>query len=343
MRRMIRSLLIAGILVAAAAAASAAWWFNASLDAPLELPDSGYKLEVRRGSSLTSVATELAAAGVLTQPRVLSWHGRLTGEAGRVQAGEYRLEPGVTARSLLQQLVSGQVVLHTLTILEGWTVRELLVALAEHQAIEQTLSVESPEELAQALGLEMSHAEGWFFPDTYRFPRGTKDTEVLMLAHELMRERLADAWAMRAPDTNLADPYAALILASIVERESALDSERPQVAGVFTRRLERGMRLQTDPTVIYGLGTDFDGNLTRRHLTTDTPYNTYTRKGLPPTPIALPGEGALHAAVNPDDSSTLYFVATGRDDGSHVFTETLEEHNAAVAQYLAELRRRKNN
>lgn len=339
---MIRRLLIAGIPIAAAAA-SALWWFNASLDTPLDLPESGYTLEVRRGSSLTSVAGELSAAGMLTHPRVLSWHGRLTGEAGRVQAGEYRLEPGVTARSLLQQLVSGQVLLHALTILEGWTVLELLVALAENPAIEQTLSVESPEELARALGLDMSHAEGWFFPDTYRFPRNTADTEILMLAHELMREKLAEAWAGRAPETNLANPYEALILASIVERESALTSERPQVAGVFTRRLERGMRLQTDPTVIYGLGSDFDGNLTRRHLTTDTPYNTYTRKGLPPTPIALPGEGALQAAVNPDDGSALYFVATGRDDGSHVFTDTLDEHNAAVARYLAELRRRKND
>jgi len=339
---MIRHLSIAGILLAAAAA-SGFWWFNASLDASLDLPESGYTLDVRRGSSLTSIAAELSTAGMLTHPRVLSWYGRLTGEAGRVQAGEYRLEPGVTARSLLQQLISGQVILHALTILEGWTVRELIVALAGNPAIEPTLSAASPEELAQALGLEMAHAEGWFFPDTYRFPRGTTDKEVLMVAHDLMREKLAEAWAMRAPGTNLKNPYEALILASIVERESALASERPQVAGVFTRRLELGMRLQTDPTVIYGLGSDFDGNLTRRHLKTDSPYNTYTRKGLPPTPIALPGEGALYAAVNPDDGSTLYFVATGRDDGSHVFTETLEEHNAAVARYLAELRRRKKN
>ncbi|MFW2403176.1 MAG: endolytic transglycosylase MltG [Gammaproteobacteria bacterium] len=342
MRPMIRRLLIAVLLIAAAAA-GATWWFNASLDERLAVPEAGYALEIRRGSSLTSIADELSAAGIVTHPRLVSWYGRLTGEAERVQAGEYRLEPGVTARSLLQQLVSGQVVLHALTILEGWTVRELLIALAENPAIEHTLGVETPEELAQALDLDAPHAEGWFFPDTYRFPRGTTDREVLMVAHDLMRQKLAETWAARAPDTNLATPYEALILASIVERESALASERPQVAGVFTRRLERGMRLQTDPTVIYGLGSDFDGNLTRRHLKTDTPYNTYTRSGLPPTPIALPGEGALLAAVNPDDGRTLYFVATGRDDGSHVFTETLEEHNAAVARYLAELRRRKRN
>jgi UPF0755 protein len=219
----------------------------------------------------------------------------------------------------------------------------LLAALADHEQIAQTLSVSTPEELAVALGLDYPNAEGWFFPDTYRFPRGTTDVEVLRVAHELMQRKLAEAWATRAADTTLADPYDALILASIVERESALASERPQVAGVFLRRLERNMRLQTDPTVIYGLGDEFDGNLTREHLATDTPYNTYVRKGLPPTPIALPGEGALHAAVHPDDGDTLYFVATGQDDGSHVFTATLEEHNAAVQRYLAELRRRKRD
>lgn len=327
-----------GVVVVAGATA---WWLDRAIDAPLTLPEDGYALEVTRGMSLTSVAVRLADAGVLRHPRLLSWYGRLTGRAASIQAGEYELAPGTTSASLLQQLVDGRVRLHTLTIVEGWTVRELLAALAAHPAVARTLTAETPEELAVALDLDHPHAEGWFFPDTYRFPRDTTDAELLGGAHELMQQKLAEAWATRAIGTTLTNPYEALILASIVERESALDSERARVAGVFIRRLERGMRLQTDPTVIYGLGDAFDGNLTRAHLQTDTPYNTYVRRGLPPTPIALPGESALRAAVNPDDGSALYFVATGKDDGSHVFTETLEEHNAAVARYLAELRRRK--
>lgn len=337
MMRRLLSIVGIGMLVAAAAA----WWANARLNAPLQLPEGGLTLEIVRGSSLTSVAGGLAAQGVLEAPRLLAWYGRLNGKAARIQAGEYVLEPGTTAVSMLERFVDGRVRLHALTVVEGWTVLELLAALAEHPALEQTLEAATPEQLASALSLEYPHAEGWFFPDTYRFPRGTTDVELLGVAHALMNEKLADAWATRAVDTGLQDPYEALILASIVERESALASERPQVAGVFTRRLARGMRLQTDPTVIYGLGAAFDGNLTRRHLETDTPYNTYVRKGLPPTPIALPGEGALRAAVNPAAGDALYFVATGRDDGSHVFTATLEEHNAAVALYLAELRRRR--
>ncbi len=329
-----------GVVVVAGAIA---WWLDRSLHEPLALPEDGYALEVTRGMSLTSVAGRLADAGVLRRPRLLSWYGRLTGRAASIQAGEYEIAPGTTAASLLQQLVDGRVRLHTLTIVEGWTVRDLLPALAAHPALLRTLTAETPEELAAALELDHPHAEGWFFPDTYRFPRGTTDAELLGVAHDLMRQKLADAWATRAIGTTLKNPYEALILASIVERESALDSERSQVAGVFVRRLERGMRLQTDPTVIYGLGTAFDGNLTRRHLETDTPYNTYVRGGLPPTPIALPGETALRAAVNPDDGSALYFVATGKDDGSHVFTDTLEEHNAAVQRYLAELRRRRED
>lgn len=328
-------------VVLLAAAAGGVWWFSGALYEPLNLPESGYTLEISRGNSLRSVAGQLSDAGILRHPRVLSWYGRVTGTAGRVQAGEYELQPGTTAASLLQQLVDGRVRLHALTILEGWTVRELLVALADHAALEHTLEVSSPEQLASVLELDYPHAEGWFFPDTYRFPRGTTDVELLRVAHGLMQQKLSEAWAARAIGTGLADPYEALILASIVERESAVESERPTIAGVFTRRLERGMRLQTDPTVIYGLGAAFDGNLTRRHLVTDSPYNTYVRKGLPPTPISMPGEQALHAAVNPDDGDALYFVATGRGDGSHVFTATLEEHNAAVARYLAELRRRK--
>jgi UPF0755 protein len=215
---------------------------------------------------------------------------------------------------------------------------ELLDAIRAHPAIRQTLEVEEPADLAMAIGIEQAHAEGWFFPDTYRFPRGTADVDLLRRAHRVMQEQLSEAWDQRLPGLVLTDPYEALILASIIERETALESERPEIAGVFIRRLEKGMRLQTDPTVIYGLGSEFTGNLTRKHLESDTPYNTYTRSGLPPTPIAMPGRAALHAAVNPAPGDALYFVATGRDDGSHYFTATLSEHNAAVAKYLKQLR-----
>lgn len=191
------------------------------------------------------------------------------------------------------------------------------------------------------LGEAGTHPEGQFFPDTYRFPRGIADTEIYRQAHALMRARLAQAWAQRAEDVPLKNPYEALILASIIEKETALASERKAISGVFSRRLRRGMRLQTDPSVIYGLGADFDGNITRRDLVTDTPYNTYTRAGLPPTPIALPGAGALVAAVQPEAGDTLYFVATGLEDGSHYFSKTLEEHNIAVQRYLKTLRARR--
>ena len=236
--------------------------------------------------------------------------------------------------------MAGRVRLHALTIVEGWTVQELLAAVRAHPAIRQTLTADSPESLAAELGLARPHAEGLFFPDTYRFARGTSDVEVLRQAQALMQKKLASAWARRAPDLPLNDPYEALILASIVERETALDRERPLIAGVFLRRLRRGMRLQTDPTVIYGLGSTFDGDLRRRDLRSDTPYNSYTRAGLPPTPIALPGEASLLAAVQPAPGEALYFVATGLPDGSHVFSATLAEHEAAVARYLARLRQR---
>ena len=329
------------LLILGLAGAAGVWWFNYVIHAAMPVVEEGYTLEVERGTSLRLLAAQLNDAGIMPYPRAFSAYGRLTGQAARIQAGEYELDPGTTPAALLQQLVQGRVRLHALTILEGWTVRELLAAVAQHPAIRQTLKVESPADLATALELEAPHAEGWFFPETYRFPRGTSDAQFLHTAHDLMRRKLAEAWAQRAVGTGLKDPYEALILASIVERESALDSERPMIAGVFIRRLQKGMRLQTDPTVIYGLGATFDGNLTRKHLKTDTPYNTYTRRGLPPTPISLPGEAALLAAVNPDSGETLYFVASGRGDGSHVFTTTLDEHNAAVAEYLAELRRRK--
>lgn len=212
-----------------------------------------------------------------------------------------------------------------------------------HPAVRLTPSGAASGELMKGLGLAGRHPEGQFFPDTYHFPRNTPDVEVFREAYTLMQRKLDAAWAQRHPDLPLAGPYAALVLASIIEKETALDSERRQISGVFTRRLKRGMRLQTDPTVIYGLGDAFDGNLRRRDLERDTPYNTYTRAGLPPTPIALPGEASLLAAVQPDDGDALYFVATGKGDGSHYFSATLAEHNRAVRRYLETRRQGREN
>jgi UPF0755 protein len=327
------------ILIAAGAVAA---WTDSFLNAPMRITDSGHLLNISKGSSLTSVANELAREKILSYPRVFALYGRLSDSASRIQAGEYEIKVGATPKSLLEQLVAGRVKLHSLTVIEGWTVAQLLHAIRTHPAIEQTLELESPADLVTALALDYAHPEGLFFPDTYRFPRGTTDVELLRRAYELMQQRLADIWSERQAGLILSGPYEALILASIVERETALAIERPEVAGVFIRRLEKGMRLQTDPTVIYGLGASYSGNLTRKHLESDSPYNTYTRKGLPPTPIALPGEGALLAVVNPAAGDALYFVATGRADGSHYFTATLTEHNAAVARYLDVLRNQSN-
>jgi len=333
---------VIGAFIGLGLLALTALWFVRYLDTPLDMNGNDYRLDVRGGSSMTKVSQELADEGLLQYPRLFGLYGRMSGQAGRIQAGEYVFQRGITPHQLLEQMVSGRVRLHSLTVVEGWTVPELLDALRQHEAISSTFEGNSPTELARALELPVAHAEGQFFPDTYHFPKGTTDIEFLQQAHELLQTQLDALWAQRAPALPLTDSYQALILASIVERETALDAERPQVAGVFERRLKKGMRLQTDPTVIYGLGESFDGNLTRRDLQTDSPYNTYTRNGLPPTPISLPGRSSLAAVMNPAQGTALYFVATGLDDGSHLFTGTLEEHNEAVAQYLARLRERQD-
>lgn len=298
-------------------------------------------IDVASGTSLQGVAALLAEQGILRHKRSFTLYGRFTGRAARIQAGEYEIQPGTTPLGFLDQLVKGQVKLHALTVIEGWSLNDLLGALRRHPAVAQTIETADPVTLAEMLGLEVEHAEGQFFPDTYRFPRDTSDLEILRQANDLLREHLDEAWKTRRSGLPVDAAYDLLILASIVERETALDEETPLVAGVFVRRLEKQMRLQADPTVIYGLGQNFNGNLTRQHLETDTPYNTYTRLGLPPTPIGLPGEQSLRAAANPDQGTALYFVATGNDDGSHFFTSTLEEHNVAVAKYLTRLRTRK--
>jgi len=321
-------------LLAGGGVATAYVW--RTLNAPLALSAEGAWLEVGNGMSLRRVATQLGERGILPHPWLLTAYARASGDATRVRAGEYQLPAGTTPLSLLARLVSGQVYLHQLTIVEGWRFAELLRTLRSNPAIVAS-ALDGPG-IMTALGEPGVHPEGQFFPDTYSFPKGTADLDVLRQAHQALKARLEAAWQSRAADTLLKSPYEALILASIIEKETALPTERRLIAGVFHERLRRNMRLQTDPTVIYGLGDSFDGNLRRDDLERDTPYNTYTRGGLPPTPIALPGAGAIEAAVTPETTGAVYFVATGRGDGSHRFSTTLEEHERAVREYLRQLR-----
>ena len=340
MARVARGLAVLAVVLAVIA--GAAWfggraWLAHYLQTPLALEEPRI-LDVPAGSSLKGVANELAQDGVLKFPAVLTEWARYTGDAARIRAGEYEITPETTAAGLVDLLVRGQAVLHSVTLVEGWTFAEMQAALAAHPALVATETGADAAALMAELGQPGMHPEGWFLPETYRFARGTRDVVILRQAYEAMQSALASAWQERPDDFPLESAYEVLILASIIERETGLDAERDQVAGVFVRRLNKGMRLQTDPTVIYGLGEDFDGDLKRADLRRDTPYNTYTRSGLPPTPIAMPGRASLAAAVSPAEGNALYFVATGKGDGSHKFSATLEEHNRAVAEYLRRLR-----
>jgi len=332
LQRFFPGVLLAGLIIILITAA-VSWRI---LGSPMNVSESNEWLIVPPGTTLTRLADDLSERGVLKTPWLLSLYGRLTGEATRIQAGEYIVHDKSTPRQLLTQLVNGEVYLHQITIVEGWRFNEFLVALREHDAVDSN-SLDMDTVMA-SLSHESLQPEGLFFPDTYRFSRGTSALEILNQSREAMRERLGLAWSRYRATSVLKSPYELLILASIIEKETSLGEERRRIAGVFHRRLENGMRLQADPTVIYGLGDEFDGNLRRSDLTRDTPYNTYTRAGLPPTPIALPSEAALAAAVDPEPGSELYFVATGRGDGSHYFSTTLEEHNAAVERYLQQAR-----
>lgn len=326
---------LAGALAGAAALGYAAWhcldWWTSPLDI-----DQPAAFQVAPGDSLGRVAARLAAAGALDRPRLLRWMTRLTGQAGSLKTGEYPLKPGDTPRQLVARMVRGEVLLHDFRIAEGIRVAAVLAALRSQPRLRQTLADARPETLLADLGIAppagaSSHGEGWFFPDTYRFAAGDADRALLLRAHEKMREELAAAWAARAADLPYRTPYEALIAASIVEKETGLEADRADVSQVLAARLRKGMRLQADPTVIYGLGAAFDGNLTRSHLQQPGPYNTYRHRGLPPTPIALPGRAALLAAAQPSGAPYLYFVARG--DGSSQFSATLKEHRAAVRKY----------
>ena len=298
-----------------------------SLQQELQLPEQGMVLNVESGSNLTRIFRQLEAQGVLSSRRLILLYARLK-QLTAIHAGEYQLAAGMTAEQLLAKLASGDVIQYQITFPEGLTVREWLALAGQHPKFSDSKAL-TVADIQQHFGLE--HPEGWFFPDTYQFTAADSLIDLLSRAHQQMKNSLEQGWSSRAVGLPYQSAYEALVMASIVEKETGTPSERGQIAGVFVRRLQQGMRLQTDPTVIYGLGDRYQGNITRRHLQEETAYNTYVIKGLPPTPIANPGRAAIHAALNPQAGEALYFVAKG--DGRHVFSSTLEEHTRAVKQY----------
>ena len=337
--RLRRGMLLAGLpLLLICAAAAGGWlWLQHEFEAPGPAPEV-LRIEVEPGTSVRSVLTKLESQGSLRNARAVAWYLRLRGRRPRVQSGAYELPVHASPAQILALFEEGKVILEQVTVVEGATFADFLEALEQHPRVAHTLSGKSAAEIMTALGHPGLSPEGEFFPDTYRFAANTSDAAILTLAYDSMQRALAAAWQGRSPDLPLATPYAALILASMIEKEAALESERALIAGVFVNRLRKGMRLQSDPTVVYGLGAHYDGTIHTRDLLRDNPYNTYTREGLPPTPIALPGRESLLAAVRPADTPALYFVATGLGNGAHHFSSTLQEHNSAVQTYLERLR-----
>jgi len=321
------ALVVAAILAIAAGAAWIAW----SAEQPLPLDASPLEFTVQPGSTATSAARQIASAGVRMQPWQFTLLARVLGKEGAIKAGTYVVEQGITARGLLDKLARGEVAQAEILFVEGWTFRQMRAALDAHPHVKHETVGAPDAEIMQRIGAADRVAEGRFFPDKYRFARGASDLEILRSAYRTMQRHLGAAWEGRAPGLPLASPDEALTLASIVEKETGRPEDRTAIAAVFNNRLRAGMRLQADPTVIYGMGERFDGNLRKRDLEADGPYNTYVRAGLPPSPIAMPGLASLHAALNPAPIDAFYFVARG--DGSSEFSRTLQEHNRAVTKY----------
>lgn len=328
--KFIKALLALSLLVAVAVGGWLWQRYDAFADTPIALAADERILVVESGDGFQDILDKLRALGV-EEGHDLEWKAlaQEMGVVARLQVGDYTIRHGITPAELLRKLERGDVIHYRFTLVEGWNLREVRAALARNEDLRQTVHELDDAALMAALGREGVHPEGRFLPETYHFTRGMSDLDLLRRAMLAMDKALADAWEGRQDDLPLETQDELLILASIIEKETGKAEERPEIAGVFVRRLKLGMRLQTDPTVIYGMGSAYDGNIRRRDLTTDTPYNTYTRGGLPPTPIAMPGRAALEAAANPLPGNTLYFVSRG--DGSHVFSATLAEHNRAVA------------
>lgn len=324
---LLKKLLLTTVIVSITAVAGFQVWTRQ----PLTLSDSVIPFAIAPGSSVSSAADQMATAGVPVNPFLFGVLARVSGKAGQLKAGSYELKPNTTPRRLLAQLVRGEFAQESLTIIEGWTFRQMRAAIDAAPAIRHETARWTDAALMAKVAPDFETPEGLFFPDTYLFAKNATDLSIYRQAHEMMMKRLKAAWDKRAPGLPYDAPYKALIMASLVEKETGQKSERPMIAGVFVNRLKTGMLLQTDPTVIYGLGDKYDGKIHKRDLETDTPYNTYTRAGLPPTPIALPGVQSLLAATAPAKTDALYFVSRG--DGTSHFSVNLNEHNKAVNQY----------
>ena len=329
MKRFLLNCFLTLILLAAWAAGVFYLQYQKALNAPLVAEGDGI-ITVKRGDTLASLNHELVQRGVIHSDWVLPVYARLNPQAANIKAGDYRIDASASLPSLMNDITNGKVVVYNITVVEGKTFKDLRASLVQTAGIEHTLNDKTDAQIATLLGIDGS-PEGWFMPETYQFHRGSSDLELLKRMYGEMQRTLEQEWPNRAEGLPLANPYQALTLASIIEKETGVASERPQIAGVFVRRLEKDMLLQTDPSVIYG-AADYHGDLTRKHLQTDTPYNTYINKGLPPTPIALPGKASIEAALHPADGDSLYFVADGK--GGHTFSATYEEHQQAVARYL---------
>ncbi len=340
MMKLIKRLFVWGALAAALLVAVLVVQMVSFTNAEISLPQEPTVFLIKSGSNIKSIAQDLTRQKIIDDPWLFILLAKLKGVETRVRAGEYSIEPGQTPADLLQTFARGSSIQYSFTVIEGWTFRQMLAELSQDPIIEHTLDGKSDSEIMALVGAPEQHPEGMFFPDTYRFPKGTSDLDFLRRAYQVMQNHLAREWGQRDPELPLENSYEALILASIIEKETAVGFERPLIAGVFTQRLRRGMRLQTDPTIIYGLGDGFDGNIRYRDLRKDTPYNTYLHAGLTPTPIALPGLDSIRAALHPAPTDALYFVSKG--DGTHQFSATLEEHNAAVKRYQLKGRKKKN-
>lgn len=313
----------------------AGWWFYQDMQTHLNLPlkmDGSEYFSVQPGMSLHAVAEGVAARGWFDHPLYLQLEGKVRGIDGLIKAGQYQVEPGTTALSLLEMIVAGKVSQHSVTIVEGWTFHQILAAVHDNGYITRILKSTRPERVMTEIGYPGYEAEGRFFPDTYYFPAGTTDADFLRRAFRQMEAVLHEEWNKRMIGLPYRSPYEVLIMASLIEKETAVPDEREKIAGVFVRRLEKNMKLQTDPTVIYAMGESYGGDIRRRDLAIDSPFNTYRYKGLPPTPIAAPGRASIRAALRPEPGTALYFVATG-ENGRHYFSRTLTEHNRAVAKY----------
>jgi UPF0755 protein len=325
------------LLVLLVAAAVGGWYvLGEEMDRGTALA-APVRIQVAPGEHLRGILADLQQHAALRHPRLVELYLRLRARTPRVQAGTYEIAPHASPRAIIEQLAAGRVVLEQLTVIEGWSFAQMRQALDVHPAVLHELAGRPEAALMAAIGHPDQAAEGRFFPDTYRFAAGTSDRRILELAYQRMQRELDQAWNSRAADLPLTGPDEALTLASIVEKETGREDERPKVAAVFVNRLRIGMRLQSDPTVIYGLGARYDGDIHARDLATDTPFNTYTRAGLPPTPIALPGAASLQAALHPAPIDAVYFVATGNGDGTHHFSATLAEHDVALRAYLRKL------